>query len=241
MRRLIFGDVHHKIHRVQWLLEHIEHDEAICLGDWMDDWNDGPKETKNTCLYLRDYYFTKPNRLSMMGNHDLPYFWSWQHLRGYGCTRNKLEAFQKIMRPISRYRKLFPFYLWRDGWLISHAGLNINLIPPYGCSCVAGWLESQVAAATDLLFTGQIWPIFDCGRDRGGEQRHGGILWQDWDSLEPIPGLRQIVGHTYIPGNIRSKNIHNSQNWCLDDGLRHYAILEDGRLSIHPFPSDIRV
>ena len=37
----------------------------------------------------------------------------------------------------------------------------------------------------------------------------------DWNSLVPIPGIHQIVGHT--PGNsVRNKVITGSRNYCLD-------------------------
>jgi len=54
----------------------------------------------------------------------------------------------------------------------------------------------------------------------------------DWDTLIPIPGINQVVGHT--PGNIvRKKMTPKSRNYCLDVGNGSVAaILLDGKLKI---------
>jgi hypothetical protein len=54
----------------------------------------------------------------------------------------------------------------------------------------------------------------------------------DWDSLVPIAGINQIVGHT--PGRqVREKHTPSSRNYCLDvKNGSVAAILSDGELNI---------
>ena len=243
MRTLVFGDVHNLTHRVRWLLDNVEYDQAICTGDWFDDWHDGPAESRKTGTFLKEYLSDARHR-SVMGNHDLPYFWpAIRELRRWGASRNKVDTVTRILKPISLYRQKLPYYLWVDGWLVSHAGVSIHLIPDHVRSDMTalfeGWLEDTTKNAVSLFFGGVVDPWFDAGTDRGGIQRHGGILWQDWDSLEPIPGLNQVVGHTRNPALVRSKNVEGSENWCIDTGLRHYALIEDGEIAVHDIPNTL--
>ena len=70
------------------------------------------------------------------------------------------------------------------------------------------------------------------GEDKVGMQRFGGPLWMDWDSLIPIPGINQIVGHT-SDTEVREKSTRRSRNVCLN--VKHAEVagmLCDGRLEI---------
>lgn len=83
------------------------------------------------------------------------------------------------------------------------------------------------ADAEAALRTGVQHPAFLAGVDRGGRQKFGGILWCDWERFKPIPGVRQVMGHT--PGTeVRFRK----NDVCLDTNLRHYGLLEDGKLTI---------
>ena len=76
-------------------------------------------------------------------------------------------------------------------------------------------------------------PIFGVGVDRDGSQPTGGVLWMDWGSLIPIPGIHQVVGHT--PGrSVREKIAAESRNYCLDvlNGTVAALIAEDGEIEI---------
>lgn len=53
----------------------------------------------------------------------------------------------------------------------------------------------------------------------------------DWDCFAPIDGLNQLVGHTNFR-QPRKKSTATSTNWNIDTGLRYYAIIEDGVISI---------
>jgi hypothetical protein len=49
----------------------------------------------------------------------------------------------------------------------------------------------------------------------------------------PIPGIKQIVGHTPGP-EVREKRGKDSENYCIDvrNGAA-VALMDDGRVSIH--------
>lgn len=54
----------------------------------------------------------------------------------------------------------------------------------------------------------------------------------DWDSLVPIAGINQIVGHT-PGGEVRAKLAPKSRSYCLDVGNAAVAaILLNGKLKI---------
>jgi hypothetical protein len=87
--------------------------------------------------------------------------------------------------------------------------------------------------AMSRVARGKVDPILGMGLDRGGWlQNFGGPLWMDWDSLVPIPGINQIVGHT--PGTeVRVKITTKSRNFCLDvENASVAAMLSDGKVTI---------
>jgi len=101
-----------------------------------------------------------------------------------------------------------------------------------GSSIVSAMMDSEeilewAKNAENALMGGVAHPAFVAGMERGGPAKSGGILWCDWQSFEPITGIRQIVGHT--PGHeVRYKK----GDVCLDTHLHHYGLLEDGELTI---------
>jgi hypothetical protein len=67
------------------------------------------------------------------------------------------------------------------------------------------------------------------GRLRGGWERKGGVVWQDWREFEVIDGLTQIVGHTIgEEARWRFSDDGNSIsfNVCIDTEMSHYAVVE---------------
>ena len=84
----------------------------------------------------------------------------------------------------------------------------------------------------ECALNGRFDPLFGAGADRYGTLPFGGPLWMDWNTLVPIGGVNQIVGHT--PGERPRKKITpESSNHCLDvgNGLAA-AVLEHGVATI---------
>ena len=125
-------------------------------------------------------------------------------------------------------------HVWVDGFLLSHAGWNRAFADANG-RITTDYIDSLCAECLHELDQGRMHPLAAAGNSRGGSAEVGGIVWQDWRELKPIPGLRQIVGHT--PGiEVREKNVDNASAVCLDTRLCHVGVLEDGILRIHTTP-----
>ena len=59
-------------------------------------------------------------------------------------------------------------------------------------------IDYGCAEALRSLRNGRRHFLCGWGADRGGiEQKLGGITWMDWACLQPVPGLNQLVGHTF--------------------------------------------
>ncbi len=223
-RTLILPDIHHKIERAQSIID-LEHaDRIVHLGDHQDNFGDDAAYAAKTATWTKQRLDAGDEII--IGNHDIPYYFPHRlHTWGCGFTRDKkLEVDKHIQR---KQLEQFRLWVWVDGWLCSHAGF---------AKCYAGLYEGFTEAEHTLrlatLLRGCSEPeIYSVGRERGGKQQFGGILWQDWDALQPLSGLKQLVGHTQ-GRSVRSKHTHDSQNYCIDTGLRHYAIIEDGKLEI---------
>lgn len=227
MRNLIFSDPHEEVERVELLRKTIPHDRAYCLGDWLDTYRTSSDQLKKTLEYIKG----NPEIESVLGNHDIPYFFGGRAEEFYcpGFTRERGAAARRTLGPM--YETHFKLHHWVDGWLLAHAGVH-----PYLLRGVATFaekfevIEYACAEAMKALHEGRRHFMTGWGADRGGdEQRVGGITWLDWNSFQAVPGLNQLVGHT-MDKAIRSKQTPESINFCMDTALRHFAIIEDGQL-----------
>jgi len=235
MKTLIFSDVHEQVDLLDQLLTAVPHDRAIGHGDFFDDYCTSPAKVQRTAEWIRSHLNDFD---SVLGNHDVPYFYgaTTGHYNCPGYSRERGTLVRTILGP--EHWQKFTLHAWVDGWLVAHAGVHPYLfraagikLDPEGMKEVIDYACSDALRALRL---GQRHFMVGWGSDRGGDdQVVGGINWLDWNSLQAIPGLNQLVGHTYDPDKIRSKVTPESQNFCLDTGFHHFAIIEDGRLEIY--------
>ena len=69
------------------------------------------------------------------------------------------------------------------------------------------------------------------GFSRGGSNVIGGPLWCDYDEFVDVSGICQIFGH--IPNHlVRHRKTKNSEHYCIDTKLRHYAIYQNGMMHV---------
>lgn len=229
MRNLIFADVHEDVDRIDRLRKAVPHDRVYCLGDWADTYRTSSAQLTKTIEYIK----ANPEIESVLGNHDIPYFFGGRTEAFYtpGYTRERGFVARRALGP--SYQVPFKLHHWVDGWLLSHAGVHPYLLR--GASTPSDQfevIEYACAEAMKCLHDGRRHFMTGWGADRGGvEQRVGGITWLDWNSFQAIPGLNQLVGHTFTK-EVRKKETAESINFCIDTGLRHYAIIEDGKLEI---------
>ena len=252
MKTIIISDIHN---RVNWIEDALlssllqPYDKIICLGDYFDDFNDTIQDATNSAEWLKQS-IQKPNRIHLTGTHDIWYRFPYNRfIAASGNTEKKASAINKILTQ-EDWNNLY-LYHYEQNFLMSHAGVHINLISEYVYNHLD--LFNKYFVNTELQLTAQeiidkvIRPAceealsrvqqgysnswLDAGIIRGGRQSVGGITWLDWIyEFKPIPGLNQIVGHTEmdVPGE---KYIKSSINYDLDTRNKHIGILEDGRFS----------
>lgn len=201
---LVIGDIHHHTVESDLLERRAGHnpDRVVYLGDYFDDFGDTPERMRSTCRWLNET-LDRPNRIHLLGNHDLPYFNPDNpQLLCPGWSREKQHIFDRECRDIPRDR--FFIAVEVDGWLLSHAGFHPRLAGRKGPKRLVQEANAALLGALD----GKRTPILGCGYGRGGGDSIGGVTWLDWDcEFDPIPRLNQIVGHTPSRGVVRGHHM----------------------------------
>ena len=230
MRTLIIPDLHHHTERAEHWLATQAHDRVVFLGDYFDDFSDDVGDARRTALWLSDR-MEKTDDIFLLGNHDIAYMFPHApEVHCPGFTVAKARGIAEILRP-EHWQRLRLAHA-EQGWLLSHAGFHPVWLKEPTVECIFQSCEEAMQQAKRSVFD----PILGSGADRGGPQHFGGPLWMDWDSLVPISGINQIVGHT--PGrSVREKHAPESRNYCLDvKNGSVAAILSDGEVSIMKLP-----
>jgi len=226
MRLLIIPDIHHQIERAEHWLQTQKYDRAVFLGDYFDDFEDHLREAKLTAHWLRER-MNGSQDIFLLGNHDIPYmFPNDPYYFCSGFTRAKSKTIRQILR--SEHWERFKLAHAEQGWLMSHAGFHPFWVREPTVEKILKRCELALRRAKQHTDD----PLLGAGKERGGSQHVGGLLWMDWQSLVPINGINQIVGHS--PGDdVRVKIASDSKNVCLEvkDGFSA-ALIVDGALSI---------
>lgn len=237
MKTLIISDIHNRTRWINPFLYNYKqaygYDQVVFLGDYFDQFGDGPNEAKETALWLKASLQHK-DRIHLLGNHDMPYMCPGNELLWCpGWDKYKNTAVNRVMTP-QAWDMLRPC-VEVDGWLLSHAGASEWVFnhPIKGISLNS--IIEQTEKALIEAKKNNITVEFGYGsRMDSLVNVTGGITWLDWnDEFVPIEGINQIVGHT--PGNQpKRKNVlhGNSENWCLDTHSQHIGILLNGTLTI---------
>lgn len=227
MKTLIIPDIHHHIDGIEELIAKEKADEVIFLGDYFDDWDDTPEISARTARWLK-HSLGQDNRVHLIGNHDMPYMYPYPDTMCPGYEPGKAEAINQVLT-CKDWDKLKLCHFSQD-FLYSHAGASLYHFehPIKGISYHS--IQHLCKKAMEELEGGIVNRCIKAGRSRGYSELIGGITWQDWDELEPIPGINQVVGHTPCAVPL-DKIDSNSINVCLDTNCNHYGIIQDGRLS----------
>ncbi len=220
MDTLIIPDIHTKIKKAQRIIDEHPCGRRVFLGDFFDDFGDTAQSNQETASWLR-IQLADPKNTFIWGNHDMHYgFTKNRSFRCSGYMPEKREAINEVMK--REDWKKFVLYQEVDGWLISHAGLRHDFADRDLASNAE--VALRLADSPDGI---QHW-MTAAGFGRGGGFVLGGLTWLDWGSeFQPIPGIKQIVGHTPKP-----QPREREGNWCIDTHLRHAAMLRDGVLEV---------
>lgn len=229
---LIISDVHTKIDRVEKIIKFEGPDQIVFLGDEFDDWNETPDDTRDTAAWY-DWSVNQPNRVHVFGNHNISYVCGNRYAFCSGWKQWKQMIYDDIIDSRT-WRKVKWFYIM-DDWLVSHAGLTPNFLPKQNMNLqeIATFLEEESMAANKCLYSNQIHWFYRAGVSRGGNAATGGLLWSDFNmDFVPIPGIKQLFGHT--PNDIPYIS-SDGMNIDLDTSMKHYAVYLNKKLEIKSY------
>lgn len=246
MNIIVVSDIHnHWVEAEQIMSLYDKTHTVIQIGDVFDDWNDTAEDARQTANWLRES-LNKPNRIHLMGNHDINYSYlnytkdsngSLQNI--YNCSGYSIakdEAINRIMTESDWDKIKFAHY--ENGFWFSHAGFHPNWFehPIKGMSDEV--ILEKLAKATDD-YLNRTWneTIGAVGRCRGGMQKVGGILWLDGQrEATLISNFKQVYGHTPTMGRIDiwdDQVFKNAVNINVDCGLMQVLeISEDGTYDV---------
>lgn len=226
MKYLIIPDVHHRVRTVDWIMERVKADVNIFLGDFMDDFDDTPKEAAFTANWLNQNILRK-DCVFLVGNHDLAYMYPQN--RGLYCSgfdKVKCDTVLKNLNIID-WRENTKLFHRIDNVIFSHAGISGGLIHYL---IRKGWMEKMPETPEQLdeaigIIAGSVrtWnesanmvhPLVDAGYDRGGKAESGGLTWCDFSSFLPIKNVVQVFGHTPIyPRAVALKLVAKNGKTC---------------------------
>ena len=287
-RYLVIPDIHHKIQIAQRIIdsEKDNYDKIIFLGDFFDDFGDSYIDAIKTAKWVKERVLARDDTIVILSNHDVAYrFPNNGFLRCSGFAEDKSRVINEILSQ-EDWSKFRAFYVDHEiNTLFSHAGLTKGLfevmkdihgddgegnrkkrgVNRYKLSDVERILAKEETIALKCAQDGGSRNFFECGQDRYGHHRFGGINWCDFRGLSPIKGINQIFGHTpcikpaYMvqradDGKIQAWVYDNSEHdapkfepfskkskyssVCLDmdSHLRHYGILNDGIMTVYESP-----
>lgn len=254
----MFSDLHNRWQIVEYIISTLREerqlkiDQIIFLGDYFDSFGDTPEIATATATWLAQSIM-QPDRIHLVGNHDMPYLLlpeaaaGGHHLpmklRCPGFTIEKHWAIRKIIREehIARFRGMH----YAADFLFSHAGILGSLIPEpsvtkYPNKTIPEAITSYVNDELRELVVESKWferpfPIFYSG-DRMGFANPGGVTWADWHTeFEPTEGLNQIVGHSIVDVATK-REAPNSVNYAVDTRSNFVYLVTEGSLEIKSIP-----
>jgi len=230
---LIFSDVHQDINKLSKIISHESADINVCLGDWFDSFFfDSDTDYKSTAIELREDFLTKPNNITLFGNHDLHYFFNNKYTYCSGYENRKRDIIKEALgKDINKVVDSFKWFVFIDEYLCTHAGLSNHFLPPtiQNNEDVYEYLANQANDANIKIRTDQLHWFYGAGKARGGTEKKGGLVWLDFDrEFAPIEGLKQIVGHTYRKNN-RVTEWRNTKNYCIDTNLSEWMTITNGK------------
>lgn len=224
---VVLPDVHDKYAKAEALIARESPCSVVFLGDYFDGRGEDPE---GTAEWLAGS-MAKPERIHLLGNHDMHYLCDNLDLRSSGYDSLVLKDIQAARVP---WEKAAP-YCWLDETLLcTHAGLSAALVRSVAGSDSAADAKSVIGKAYNQLEaakSGGDAPLFGIGRKRGGPQETGGITWCDYAEFEDIAGIRQIFGHTR-DFDVRTRIVGDTGHYCIDTELRHYAVYANGKVAI---------
>jgi hypothetical protein len=236
MNLLIIGDVHLHYEKAERICRKFKDHKIIFVGDYFDQFDDSPEENEWCAEWLKES-LNKPNRIHLIGNHDEQYD-PRVNVFCSGYSVYKKDKINKVLT-IKDWDALKYFHFERNWW-ISHAGICKNwFMSPIETTITQDSVKKVIDHAIILQRSNQpdnaIWAADYL---RGGNNKYGSILWADWRTLQHIPNINQIVGHTprhdiELKEDTKLNSIHINVDCSAITKLSQVLVIdEDGKPSI---------
>ncbi len=228
---LVVPDMHQRLDSFVKLTKFNDAHAVVFLGDYFDSHSPDAYTASSTADFLRKRLESLPDATWLLGNHDCHYLFNHPGFRCSGFQGEAVKA--EIQAKLLPYLDKFKLHTWVGPYLLSHAGfhpfalcqmedepLTLEHVPPY--------LESVTSEALRNARAGGFHWLFYPGADVGGTG-YGGPTWMRWKRYVSIPGLPQIMGHTWQKdGKVRKSYAYNPSgdpgtSYMLDTGLHCVA------------------
>lgn len=164
---LVIADIHNDFAQAEAWIEQLagRFQSVVFTGDYFDSHGttDTMEGMASTAAWLQ-HSLGRPERIHLVGNHDLSYLFPGKFTACSGFTDEKQAALAPFLRaPVfQRLRSAGEV----DGWLLTHAGIHRQLCKDLRPEQVLPAIETQWA---ELQAGGQP-PLFACGYARGGNR-----------------------------------------------------------------------
>ena len=251
-RYVVIPDIHNRVGAAEAVASRYPDHTKVFLGDYFDDYRDNPCIAKLTADWLR-WSVYQPDRIHLMGNHDLPYIRPTMFTTCPGWTRDKYAVVNKVMLEADWARLELLRIIQLDRPLIlSHAGLTLASIHGVADAndvevggrfehlrelSVADHLEeiNMKARNCEQAIMGGWYHSWLAQGRRMGRPEAAGPFWLDMRDHHPVNGIDQIVGHTLIDEPVKlclpNATTSTSDNWFIDTASRHAVLIEDGKIT----------
>lgn len=229
MRTIVVGDIHGRLTLTNIFLGMASEDtRVIFVGDFLDSYRLSPDDQVDSLCAVMDAIAAGKNVLACKGNHEISYLDPREICSGWNSVT------QSLIDSIGKYRieNTLLDCVWVEGEkpiLISHAGVSAAHFDKEPEDITVRDVEEWLLESPNVGAVGYA---------RGGYLPVGGIFWCDWwREFDPIPAIRQIVGHSnYRPRGEHGGVVTMGENYnidCLGRANNEYvAIDENGRITV---------
>lgn len=230
MKTVIVGDIHGRFEYMKAFMSMASEDtQVIFVGDFLDSFDRNVVDQMACLMMAVDARHRGENIKVCRANHEQSYLDPHARCSGWRQeTQSMVDAYGK-----ARIDEALLDWVWLEFHtlapiLVSHAGVTANWFDMdpdnIGQHHVQKWLET-----TPMLYA--------AGRARGGRALFGGVLWCDWwREFEPIPSIRQVVGHSNVRLQVENRGVvmkrDNYNIDCLERTNEYVEVDEKGVVSI---------